>query len=136
MKNSVKPFGKCILLCIRNAIHYQDTLYIMDAADATIKYDRDLHDGKKRCQESCSERKGLDGVSIVHSALKDQSDDENFYIETKGKQYGYAANGNTWLKEQNHNIVSTGRVIVKLEIIMAATGIKMFMKISYQAFYY
>ena len=43
LKNSVKPFENVYTrYAFVNAIHYQDTLYIMDAADATIKYDRDL----------------------------------------------------------------------------------------------
>ena len=109
MKNSVKPFENVYTrYAFVNAIHYQDTLYIMDAADATIKYDRDLYDGKNVAKKVVLKEKAYDGASIAFR-LKDQSDDENFYIETKGKQYGYAANGNTWLKEQNHNIVSTGR---------------------------
>ena len=109
LKNSVKPFENVYTrYAFVNAIHYQDTLYIMDAADATIKYDRDLYDGKNVAKKVVLKEKAYDGASIAFR-LKDQSDDENFYIETKGKQYGYAANGNTWLKEQNHNIVSTGR---------------------------
>ena len=109
LKNSVKPFENVYTrYAFVNAIHYQDTLYIMDAADATIKYDRDLYDGKNVAKKVVLKEKAYDGASIAFR-LKDQSDDENFYIETKGKQYGYAANGNTWVKEQNHNIVSTGR---------------------------
>lgn len=109
LKNSVKPFENVYTrYAFVNAIHYQDTLYIMDAADATIKYDRDLYDGKNVAKKVVLKEKAYDGASIAFR-LKDQSDDENFYIETMGKQYGYAANGNTWLKEQNHNIVSTGR---------------------------
>ena len=109
LKNSVKPFENVYTrYAFVNAIHYQDTLYIMDAADATIKYDRDLYDGKNVAKKVVLKEKAYDGASIAFR-LKDQSDDENFYIETKGKQYGYGANGNTWLKEQNHNIVSTGR---------------------------
>lgn len=109
LKNSVKPFENVYTrYAFVNAIHYQDTLYIMDAADATIKYDRDLYDGKNVAKKVVLKEKAYDGASIAFR-LKDQSDDENFYIETKGKQYGYAANGSTWLKEQNHNIVSTGR---------------------------
>ena len=109
LKNSVKPFENVYTrYAFVNAIHYQDTLYIMDAADATIKYDRDLYNGKNVAKKVVLKEKAYDGASIAFR-LKDQSDDENFYIETKGKQYGYAANGNTWVKEQNHNIVSTGR---------------------------
>ena len=109
LKNSVKPFENVYTrYAFVNAIHYQDTLYIMDAADATIKYDRDLYDGKNVAKKVVLKEQAYDGASIAFR-LKDQSDDENFYIETKGKQYGYAANGNTWVKEQNHNIVSTGR---------------------------
>ena len=109
LKNSVKSFENVYTrYAFVNAIHYQDTLYIMDAADATIKYDRDLYDGKNVAKKVVLKEKAYDGASIAFR-LKDQSDDENFYIETKGKQYGYAANGNTWVKEQNHNIVSTGR---------------------------
>ena len=109
LKNSVIPFENVYTrYAFVNAIHYQDTLYIMDAADATIKYDRDLYDGKNVAKKVVLKEKAYDGASIAFR-LKDQSDDENFYIETKGKQYGYAANGNTWVKEQNHNIVSTGR---------------------------
>ena len=109
LKNSVKPFENVYTrYAFVNAIHYQDTLYIMDAADATIQYDCDLYDGKNVAKKVVLKEKAYDGASIAFR-LKDQSDDENFYIETKGKQYGYAANGNTWVKEQNHNIVSTGR---------------------------
>ena len=93
LKNSVKPFENVYTrYAFVNAIHYQDTLYIMDAADATIKYDRDLYDGKNVAKKVVLKEKAYDGASIAFR-LKDQSDDENFYIETKGKQYGYAANG-------------------------------------------
>ena len=80
----------------------------MNSADATIQYDRDLYNHKNVDTALVLKPKAYEGASIAFR-LHDQNDDENFYIETSGIQYGYAANGNTWLKEQNQNIVSTGR---------------------------
>ena len=109
LKDKVKPFENVYTrYAFVNAIHYKDTLYIMNSADATIQYDRDLYDHKNVDTALVLKPKAYEGASIAFR-LHDQSDDENFYIETSGEQYGYASDGNTWLKEQNQNIVSTGR---------------------------
>ena len=109
LKDKVKPFENVYSrYAFVNAIHYKDTLYIMNSADATIQYDRDLYNHKNVDTALVLKPKAYEGASIAFR-LHDQSDDENFYIETSGEQYGYAADGNTWLKEQNQNIVSTGR---------------------------
>ena len=109
LKDKVKPFENVYTrYAFVNAIHYKDTLYIMNSADATIQYDRDLYDHKNVDTALVLKPKAYEGASIAFR-LHDQSDDENFYIETSGIQYGYAINGNTWLKEQNQNIVSTGK---------------------------
>ena len=90
-----------------NAIHYKDALYIMDAADATIKYDRDLYDGKNVFKKITLNKETYDGASIAFRLKEHDSND--FYLETRGEKYGYAKDGNTWVKEQNQTIVSTGR---------------------------
>ena len=89
-----------------NAIHYKDTLYIMDAADAAITYDRDLYNGKNVFKKIALKPEAYNGASIAFRLKEHDSND--FYLETSGKKYGYAEDGNTWVKEQNQTIVSTG----------------------------
>lgn len=94
-----------------NAIHMADTLYIMKAATDSIKYQHELTIDKKKVQFALPMKKEVLNGATVAFRLKNHENDVTkgeFYVETKGQKYGYAANGNAWMKEQNNdNIVST-----------------------------
>lgn len=94
-----------------NAIHMSDTLYIMKTAKDSIKYQHELTEGKAKVLFALPmEKETLNGAPVAFR-LKDHENDVTkgqFYIETTGVKYGFAINGNAWMKEQNNsNIVST-----------------------------
>ncbi|WP_301202358.1 hypothetical protein, partial [uncultured Parabacteroides sp.] len=94
-----------------NAIHMGDTLYIMKSAKDSIKYQHELTEGKAKVQFALPMKKEtLSGASVAFR-LKNHEEDVTkgqFFIETTGKKYGFATDGNAWMKEQNNeNIVST-----------------------------
>ena len=80
------------------------TKRIMDAADATIQYDRDLYNGKNVDNKIVLKEKAYDGASIAFR-LKDQGDDENFYIETT-----YDGNQKGWIEIHNGVAVVTPEI--------------------------
>ncbi len=94
-----------------NAIHMNDTLYIMKSATDSIRYQHELTTDKAKVQFTLPMKKEtLNGAPVafrLYSHVDDVTKGQ-FYIETSGVKYGYASNGNAWMKEQNNsNVVST-----------------------------
>lgn len=94
-----------------NAIHMGDTLYIMKKANDSIRYQHDLTLLKEKVQYTLPLKKEvLNGAPVSFRLANHEGDmtDGSFYIETTGKKYGFAADQNAWMKEQNNNnVVST-----------------------------
>ncbi len=94
-----------------NAIHMNDTLYIMKSATDAIRYQHELTIGKEKVQYALPMKKEtLNGAPVAFRLYSHENDvtKGQFFIETRGVKYGYAGAGNAWIKEQNNeNIVST-----------------------------
>ncbi len=94
-----------------NAIHMSDTLYIMKSATDSIRYQNELTIEKDKVQYALPMKKETLNGAPVAFRLKDHENDVTkgqFYVETNGRKYGFASDGNAWMKEQNNsNIVST-----------------------------
>lgn len=86
-------------LAFVNAIHMGDSIYILKEPEATYEYEDSI---KHYAIATLPIKAETYNGATVSFRLKNQDDDENFYIETAGKFAGFAANGGAWVKNQNN----------------------------------
>lgn len=86
-------------LAFVNAIHMGDSVYILKTPEATYEYEDSI---KHYAVAILPVKAETYNGATVSFRLKDQDNDENFYIETAGQFAGYAAKGGAWIKNQNN----------------------------------
>ncbi|RDU48033.1 hypothetical protein DWU89_16440 [Parabacteroides acidifaciens] len=97
-KNAIHE-GIYTRLAFVNAIHMGDSVYILNDPEATYEYEDSIkHYAVATLPISAETYNG----ATVAFRLKNQDDDENFYIETNGRFAGFASNGGAWVKNQNN----------------------------------